>query len=126
MSTADRQARAQKGQRAERQARWWLRLTGHRILARNYRCKVGEVDIIARPLRPGAPLLAIEVKARATESAAREAVSHRQCQRIARALQHWQSTAPATLRGLPVRFDLMALVPGRLPRHIRDAWRMRT
>jgi putative endonuclease len=66
-------------------------------------------------------LAAVEVKARATLEAALEAVSLSQRQRLRRAIR----ALAARRRGLEhaqVRLDLMALAPGRFPRHIRDAW----
>ncbi len=37
-----------RGRRAELLAAWWLRLKGYRILARDLRTPVGEIDLIAR------------------------------------------------------------------------------
>lgn len=36
------------GERGEKAALWHLRMKGYRILERNYRCPLGEIDIIAR------------------------------------------------------------------------------
>ena len=49
------------GRRAEWMAAWWLRLKGYRILARDFRVAVGEIDLIARR---GRTLALVEVKAR--------------------------------------------------------------
>jgi putative endonuclease len=80
---------------------------------------VGEIDILARR---GGVLAAIEVKAREEWEAAAHAVTPRQRRRIARALESYLARRPDLARLSP-RFDVMLLVPGRLPRHIAAAWR---
>lgn len=119
-------ARTERRRKAERRGRWaeslclWsLRLRGYRILARDYRVPVGEIDILARR---GGTLAAIEVKARDDQAAAAEAVTPRQRRRITRAAAYFLSGRPSLAR-LTVRFDVMLVMPGRLPLHLRDAWR---
>jgi len=56
---------------------WSLRLKGYRILARDYRVPMGEIDILARR---GGTLVAIEVKARGDQASASEAITPRQRQ----------------------------------------------
>ena len=43
----ERRQRWRRGRRAEAWAVFWLRLKGYRILARNFRVPVGEIDVIA-------------------------------------------------------------------------------
>ena len=52
-----------KGDRGEDRAALFLEAQGYRILERNYRCPLGEVDLIARD---GATVVFVEVKARAS------------------------------------------------------------
>ena len=108
-----------RGRRSERIAAWWLRLKGYRILARDFRTPVGEVDLIAR--RAGV-LALVEVKARPSLIAASEAITPRQRRRIERAALAFLQQRPG-LAGLDLRFDVVLLVPGHLPRHLEDAWR---
>ncbi len=96
-----------------------LRLKGYRIVARGYRCPQGEIDIIARR---GSVLVALEVKARPTFTAAAEAIDRRQRSRIERALGDFLARNPRHAE-CDVRFDAVLLSPGRLPQHIADAWR---
>lgn len=96
-----------------------LVLRGYRIVARGYRTPVGEIDIVARR---GRVLAVIEVKARADLASAAEAIGPRQRNRILRAASHLLQRRPV-LAGLELRFDAMLVAPGRLPRHLRDAWR---
>jgi putative endonuclease len=49
-------------------------------------------------------------------------VSYRQRERLLRAASGLTARRP-DLIGAAVRLDLLALAPGRWPRHIRDAWR---
>ena len=65
----DRHSAEKRGRSAETIAALYLRLKGWRILARRARVPGGEVDIVARR---GKVLAFVEVKARATESAAAE------------------------------------------------------
>ncbi len=108
-----------RGRRAERIAAWRLRLAGYRVLARRYRTPVGEIDLIARR---GRRLVMVEVKARPTEASARQAVPARQRRRIEMAARRFLAANPR-YRDHAVRFDVIAVVPGRLPIVIPDAWR---
>jgi len=121
VSTAtDRRRKAERrGRWAESLCLWSLRLRGYRILARDYRVAVGEIDILARR---GRTLVAIEVKARDDHASAGEAVTPRQRRRIMRAAAYFISGRPS-LAALTVRFDVMLVMPRRLPLHLRDAWR---
>jgi len=71
MSLAARRRAFRRGHVAEFLCLWHLRLRGWRILARRFKVKSGEIDLIARK---GRVLAAIEVKARDSFSAAREAI----------------------------------------------------
>jgi putative endonuclease len=115
-----RQAAERRGIRAELLCRWHLRFKGYRILARRYRVAAGEIDLIARR---GRVLAAIEVKARADEGAAGEALQARQRRRIVRAMTHFLASHPDLAR-LDLRFDVMLVVGRGLPRHLADAWRV--
>jgi putative endonuclease len=109
-----------RGLDAEARAVLLLRLKFYRILARRYRTPAGEIDIIASR---GGVINAIEVKARAREAEALEALSPRQQRRIVRALLFFQSRHPA-LAHLDCRFDIIWVAPYRIPKHIVDAWRL--
>lgn len=114
-----RRAAVRRGRRAELLCLWHLRLRGYRILAQRYRVAQGEIDLIARR---GRVIAAIEVKARADEETAANALLVRQRRRIARAISHFLATRP-DLAALDLRFDVMLVMPRRLPRHLPDAWR---
>ena len=106
-----------EGKGAEEVACQHLRSQGMQVVARNWRWRGGEVDIVARD---GTTLVFVEVKARSREThgTAEEAVT------LAKRGRLWQ-TARAFLAGkaeVPVRFDVVAVGPHDL-RHIRDAFR---
>ena len=118
-SRQDRQQARRRGIAAETLCVWLLRLKGYRILARDLRTPVGEIDIVARR---GRTLVAVEVKRRGRMEDAAEAIGRDQRRRILRALGWFAQRQPDGDR-LSLRFDAMLLDGGLLPRHIRDAWR---
>jgi putative endonuclease len=118
-----RRRRAQRrGRLAEWLCCWHLRLRGWRIVARDWRCPAGEIDILAR--RSGL-LAIIEVKSRGAVADAAGALSPRQRRRIGRAAQAFLLSRP-DLAGLELRFDIMLVARGRLPRHWKGVWESST
>ena len=97
----------------------WLMAKGYRLLGFRVRTPLGEIDILAKR---GDILAVIEVKQRRTLEQALTAISWKQKQRLLRAGASVAAKS-TQLSGLAIRLDLMALAPGRWPRHIRDAWR---
>jgi putative endonuclease len=107
-----RSAAEQRGRRAERIAALLLVLKGWRILARRRQLPMIEVDIVARR---GGVVAVVEVKQRRTLEAAIAAVTPQAAQRLrAAARQIAAEQGPAVVG----RVDLIALAPGRWPRHI--------
>jgi len=118
VTTAARRRALARGRRGERLAAWWLRLQGYRIVARGFRVPVGEIDLVARR---GTILAIVEVKRRASLTAAGEAISPRQQRRLRHAAEAFVQRHPE-VAGLQPRFDAVLLTPWRLPCHIKDAW----
>ena len=116
---AARRRAARRGRAAEWLCCWRLRLFGWRIVARDWRCPVGEIDIIARR---GRVLAIVEVKSRGDVGSAAAALLPRQRRRIGRAAAAFLATRPDLAR-LALRFDVMLAAPRRAPRHLADAWR---
>ncbi len=108
------------GRGAETLAVWLLRLKGYRIVGRNLRTPVGEVDIVARR---GKVVAFVEVKRRPGMDAARRAVSRTQQQRILRAAEYLRASGQLGTDVQGYRFDLIAVLPRRLPVHLPDMWR---
>ncbi len=122
-----------KGRRGERLARRHLRGKGMKILAVNYRCPRGEIDLIAldrsRRAETGADTLCfVEVKTRSSDeyTSPESAVNADKQRRIKKAADYYLVSHPAS-EGLNIRFDIVAVVlrPGEEPtiRHLPDAFR---
>jgi putative endonuclease len=107
------------GRRAEVLAAIWLMAKGYRILGFRLKTRQAEIDLLA--LR-GKVLAVVEVKRRADLLTAMETVTADQRQRLRRAGAAVAAGRPA-LAGAAIRLDLIALAPGKLPRHIPDAWK---
>ncbi|MCC8017964.1 MAG: YraN family protein [Lachnospiraceae bacterium] len=80
---------------------------GYQILARNFRCRLGEIDIIAK--KDGC-IVFVEVKYRGDMShgAPQEAVDYRKQQRISNAASYYLYTRHCA-PGTPCRFDVAAV-----------------
>ena len=114
----ERIAAFQTGLSAESRCAAWLIAKGYRIIARRFRSRAGEIDIIAR--RRGVTAF-VEVKARATLDEAAYAVTQFQQRRIIAAAEAWLATHPQYAND-ELRFDAMLIAPGRLPRHLVAAF----
>lgn len=99
--------RQRLGQGGEHYVARYLKNKGYRILNKNYRCKLGEIDIIARD---GEELVFIEVKTRSglSHGSPAEAVDTRKQRQISRAAQ-WYLTEQ-TLFDSPARFDVISVL----------------
>jgi putative endonuclease len=95
------------GRRAEELAADFLRSQGFRILERNYRRRLGELDIIAQ--RAGVLVIA-EVRTRSSDAygGAAASVDRRKQRRITRAAAALLQQR-ADLARLPVRFDVIVV-----------------
>jgi len=94
------------GRQGEDLAADYLRRLRYRILERNYRCRCGEVDIVARQ---GSTIVFVEVKTRRSDlygSPAQSVTPFKQRQ-ISRAAQTW--LAVNRLAEAAARFDVVAI-----------------
>jgi putative endonuclease len=99
--------RMRRGRAAEARAALILATAGFELLARNYRCRVGELDLVARR----GPLLVIaEVRQRAGADfgGAAASITAAKRRRIVRAARHLLCHRPALSR-LAVRFDALLI-----------------
>ena len=99
------------GRFGEERAARWLRWRGYRILERNYRCRQGEIDIIASR---GKYLCFVEVKLRKDKShgEAREFVTPMKQRRVIAAAQLWLSEHETDRQP---RFDVIEVYAPRGP-----------
>lgn len=119
--TSKRRKAYLRGHRGEWLAAAALMVKGYRILARRYRTRLGEIDLIARR---GDLVLIVEVKARRTLQDAMEAIARESERRIEAAADLWLSRQPDHGR-LSVRFDMVAVLPWRWPVHVPDVFQGR-
>lgn len=117
--------RRQRRRRAERRghaseylAALYLLIRGYRILAFRYRTRLGEIDIVARRKTL---VLFVEVKARGREGDAIDAVGYDTQRRIRAASDIWLSRR-RDAHLLSCRYDIIAVLPWRWPRHFPDAF----
>lgn len=90
------------GQWGEEQAAQWLRQRGWRILAKNFRCRMGEIDLVAEN---GTYLAFVEVKLRKDDrfGSACEAVTPAKQRRLRIAAEYYLMGHPTELQP---RFDV--------------------
>ena len=94
------------GQQGEALACQYLSRQGYRVIARNYRTKLGEIDIIAEEQ---GTLVFVEVKTRRGHQCGHpfEAVTPTKCRQISKvALEYLAETGR---EGQPARFDVVAI-----------------
>lgn len=98
-----------RGERAEALAEAFLKRQGLRILARNYRCRFGEIDLVAET---GATLVFVEVRARRSEAfgGAAASITAAKRRRLVAAARHYLAAAGER----SARFDVV-LVRGEPP-----------
>lgn len=98
-------ARQERGQHAEALACKYLQGRGLELLARNYRRRLGELDLV---LRDGGTLVIVEVRTRARDDygGAAASVDGWKRRRIVRAAQQLLQ-ARRDLAALPSRFDVV-------------------
>jgi putative endonuclease len=98
------------GASGEELAAAWYVAQGFEVVARNWRCRDGELDLI---VRDGRRYIFCEVKARTSDAfgAPVEAITHDKQQRLRRLAARWlESDAPALAR--EIRFDVCSVMDG--------------
>ena len=106
------------GHAAESRAEAFLKTQGLTLVARNWRCRFGEIDLV---MQDGATLVFIEVRLRSRSdfgSAAASVTPAKQKKLLAAARQYL--SALKTLP--PCRFDVIALDRDAAPEWIRNAF----
>jgi putative endonuclease len=95
------------GQRGEDLAAEWYKRRGYTIVARNWRCPIGEIDLV---MRRGRLLVVAEVKARKSDAfgVPALAVTPLKQQRLRRLAAVWLAEHRVGRR-VDVRFDVVAI-----------------
>jgi putative endonuclease len=90
----------------------WYQDRGYQVMARNWRCREGELDLV---VRQGRVFVFCEVKARTTVAFGEpaEAVTRTKQARLRRLAARWlEDEAP--MPALSIRFDVVSVLDGRL------------
>ncbi|MDZ8172336.1 YraN family protein [Microbacterium xanthum] len=116
-------AKDELGRAGESHAYDHLVAAGFQVLDRNWRCREGEIDIVARD---GRDLVVVEVKTRRALGYGHpfDAVDERKRARLWRLGHAWMRLHSGVARGLSLRLDVIAVI-GEPPRaatieHLRD------
>ncbi|UBU15322.1 YraN family protein [Nonomuraea gerenzanensis] len=101
-----KETKLELGKRGEQAAVTYLEANGMKVLDRNWRCRHGEIDILAEE---GPTLVVVEVKTRSGRShgTALESVSPTKLARLRMLAAKWLSAQPRTFE--TVRVDVIAL-----------------
>jgi putative endonuclease len=107
------------GDEAERSAAELLLAQGYEIVERNFRCKAGELDIIARD---GDVLVFVEVRSRSDgdHGHAVEMIGRTKQRRVVRVARHYLAIVEPRFERC--RFDVVAITAGA-PILLQDAFR---
>ena len=100
-------ARRALGIAGEDAAAAWYESNGYDVVARNWRCREGELDLVARRNRT---IVFCEVKARVNDVFAvpAEAVNHLKRQRLRVLAGKWLEEYPVKIR--EIRFDVVSVI----------------
>lgn len=106
------------GARYEREAGAYLEKLGYQIIAYNYRCKMGEIDLIAKD---GTCLVFCEVKYRSGEEKGHpvEAVGYRKQRVISKCAMYYLMEHGLT--DVACRFDVVGVAGGEMV-HLKNAF----
>lgn len=114
MATARPESRRALGAAGESAVAVWYRQSGYEVLDRNWRCRDGELDLVARR---GDTVVFCEVKTRRGDGfgAPAEAVTYAKQRRLRRLAARWLDQH--TVRAAELRFDVAAVLatPGHAP-----------
>lgn len=112
MVPSDRFDHRQLGRHGEDRAASWYEAHGYVVLARNWRCEHGELDLV---VARGDHVVVCEVKTRSTARYGLpvEAVGPEKQRRLRRLAQCWVSEA-APFRVRTLRIDVVGILGGRL------------
>ncbi|AHA27477.1 YraN family protein [Candidatus Liberibacter americanus] len=96
----------------------YLIIKGWKIMALRHRNHFGEIDIIAMRMNI---VIFVEVKARKTVEEAIVSVSDKSQKRIKNASKNWIAKQINSNK-FSYRYDLIAIIPWRLPKHFTNAF----
>lgn len=103
-------AKDELGRRGEQLATEFLARTGYTILDRNWRCPLGEIDVVARDGGPAGDIVFVEVKTRSSTAFGHpfEAITVPKLARLRRLAGAWCDEHPGGHRR--IRIDAIAVI----------------
>jgi putative endonuclease len=106
-------ARLRLGASGEQRVARWYEAAGYEVLARNWRCREGEIDLVCRR---GRVLVVCEVKTRSSLAYGHpaEAVTPAKQRRLRTLALRWLAEAEPVPRPGVIRFDVAAVLPGSI------------
>lgn len=106
-------ARRRLGAQGEDRAAAWYAARGYAVVARNWRCREGELDLVCTRHRC---VVVCEVKTRSSLAYGHpaEAVTAAKQARIRGLALRWLAEADLPFRPRELRFDVAALLPGEI------------
>ena len=110
-------ARRLRGSEAEDLACRYLRARGLQLLAANYRCRYGELDLV---MRDGAQAVVVEVRARRSDrhGAPEASITRRKRRSLMRSAQCFVRDNPQ-FNGMMLRFDVVGVLTGAARARVR-------
>ena len=110
-------AKRQLGDRGEALVAAWLRQQGWEIVAQQWHCRWGELDLVAQHPNPEIGIAFVEVKTRrrpGLDQGGKLAITAQKQQKLWRAAQQFLMEQ-AEYASLPCRFDVALVVSGGVP-----------
>lgn len=106
-------ARRELGARGEDAVADWYAGAGYEVVARNWRCRSGELDMV---LRRGRAYIFCEVKTRTSLAfgAPQEAVTHKKQMRLRALAAQWLQSQVPPVRAAELRFDVACVLAGEI------------
>lgn len=111
--------RRQRGADAETQAVAFIERCGLLVLYRNWTCRYGEIDIIAKD-KDGATWIFVEVRTRQHHGAALASIGPRKQQRLCSAALHFLQTHTDYTSDMAWRYDVVIVTPHAI-QHVPNA-----
>lgn len=107
------QARLRLGAAGEERVAAWYRQAGYQVVARNWRCREGEIDLVCT--KAGVVVIC-EVKTRSSLAFGHpaEAVTPAKQRRLRMLATRWLAAADPPVRPRAIRFDVAAVLPGSI------------
>ena len=115
------QTRRQQGSHAEAQAAAFIERHGLSVYARNWHCRTGEIDIIAKADQTW---VFVEVRMRRDAASALASIGPRKQQRLVTAAQEFLRQQPEYTSDIAWRYDVVVVTPGAITHipHAIEAW----